>query len=103
MAEVFASMNDERVILVKELGIVWKRCFEQRAELFVRLLLGSEAVTFENAAGVRVNHKHWMVTRIKKDGVGGFRADTVNGEQLFAKDGSWSPKHSREGTAVLGK
>jgi hypothetical protein len=81
--------------------VAGKRGFYQGAEFLVGHVLRDEAVTGEDTLGVGVDDEGVLVAGIKKDGVGGLRADAVDGEELFAELGSGSLKHAREGTGVF--
>ena len=75
--------------------------FYQGAEFLVGHVLGDEAVTGKDALGVGVDNEDLFVAGIKKDGIGGLRADTVNGEELFAQLGGGGPEHARERTGIF--
>jgi len=44
-------------------------------------------VALQNAPGISVNHEHGMLPGIEEDGIGGFGADAVNGEELLPENG----------------
>jgi len=77
-------VNNERVKFVKKLMVGRERCFNQGAQLFVAGRM-RQAVAFEDAAGICVDYKNWMLAGVEKNGVGGFRADAAKGEQLIAQ------------------
>ena len=45
-----------------------------------------EAAALENAAGVGINYKNGMFACVEKDGISGFRTDSVKVEELIAED-----------------
>src|SRR5260370_6070805 len=84
-AEMFAGEDDERVELVEELMVDWKRRFKKFADLVVGEFWVSEAVAFEDAAGVGIDDEDGMFAGVEKDGISGFRADAAKAEKLVAK------------------
>jgi len=57
-------------------------------------------VALQNAPGISVNHEHGMLPGIEEDGIGGFGADAVNGEELLPENGGGRAKHFRKRTLV---
>ena len=50
-------------------------------------------MALENAAGVSIHNEDGVVACVKKDGVGGFGADAVDGEELRAQSCGGSAEH----------
>jgi hypothetical protein len=88
----FTGADDESVELVEEPGIARELGLEEGADLLVRAAraaLGAgteEPMTAEKTAGVGVNNKDGMVAGIEEDGVGGFRPDAAEREELFTQN-----------------
>ena len=85
---------------VEELVVGGKRRFEEIADFVVGKFGMSLAVALEDAAGVGVDDEDGMFAGIEKYGVGGFRADAPQIEQLFAKERSCGGEHFGERAAV---
>src|SRR5437763_16002561 len=69
---------------------------------FIVLRLGSDdSVSFKNSSRVCIHHKYRMVAGIKQNGIGGFRPNSVQRQQLGAKLLSWLRKHATQRTAIL--
>ena len=85
-AIILADVDDERVEFVKKLVIAGKRRLKEFADFFIRDLGVREAVALENAASVGIDYKNGMFACVEKDGVSGFRADSVKVEELIAED-----------------
>jgi len=64
------------------------------------MFMGCEAVAFNDAAGVGINHEDGMFAGIEKDRVSGFGADAVDRKKLFAERGSGHSKHACERAAM---
>ena len=99
-AEVFADVDDQSVKFVEELRIPGQRSLQHRANFFVAGSMMRKRMPLEDAAGVGVHNEDRLFAGVKKDGVGGLRANTADGEDLLAKDFSRSSEHSRKGAAV---
>jgi len=84
-AEMFASVNDKGMVLVEEWRVKRKIAMEELLNLVVRVFSMSEIVAFKNAAGVCIDDEDRMRAGVEKDRVGGFRADAVDREELFAE------------------
>jgi len=100
MAEMFAGVDDEGMEFVEELVVGGERGFEESSDFVVGKFGMGVAVTFENAAGVGVDDEDRMFAGVEKNGVGGFRADAAEAEELLAKDGSWRGEQVVERTVV---
>lgn len=61
----------------------------------------NQVVAFEDAARVGVDGEDGMIAGVEQDGVGSFGADAVDGEELFAKEGSGSGEHFVERALVM--
>lgn len=61
-----------------------QRCFEQSANVFVAVFGVYDFVPLQNPAGVSVDYKNRVVSRIEQDRVRRFRPDSVETEQLFS-------------------
>jgi len=102
-----AGLDDESVEFVEELGIAWELGFNERANLFVgaaRISLHfgrEEIVAFEDAARVSVDNEDEVPASVKEDGVGGFRADAADGEELIAQSCGGGGEETVERTAVI--
>jgi hypothetical protein len=87
----FAGLDEERVEFVEELGVAGEVGFEEGADLFVGTAgIGlsferQEVVAFEDPARIGVDYEYGMLTGVEKDGVGGFGADSADGEELVAQ------------------
>lgn len=77
-AEVFASIDNEPVVLLERLEIAVKVSLEERAELFVGRAIVGEAVSLEHAAGVGVDDEDGLVAGVEQDVVCGFWANACN-------------------------
>ena len=99
-AEMFAGVDDESVELVEELMVGWKRRFKKFADLVVGEFWVSEAVAFEDAAGVGIDDEDGMFAGVEKDGISGFRADAAKAEKLVAKMRSGRGKQIVERSVV---
>ncbi len=99
-AEVFAGVDDEGMELVEELVIGGERGFEEIADFVVGEFGMGMAVAFEDAASIGVDDEDRMFAGVEKNGVGGFRADAAEAEELNAKDGSWRGEQFVERTVV---
>ena len=97
---MFAGVDDEGVELVEELRVGRERRFEECANFVVGEFGVGVAVTFEEAAGVGIDDEDRVLARVEKDGVGGFRADAAEVEELIAKDRSWRGEHLGERSVV---
>ena len=71
------------MVFVEELGFAGQLAEEQILNLFIPGLLGNEVMTEQDAVGVGIHHEHRFARGIEGDGVGGFRADALDGQQLF--------------------
>jgi len=95
------------VEFIEELGIAWELGFKERANLFVgaaRISLDSgweEIVAFEDAARVGVDNEDEVPASVEEDGVGGFRADAADGEELIAQSCGSGGEETAERTAVI--
>jgi hypothetical protein len=97
---MFAGVDYERVELIEELMVGGQGRFEEIADFVVGEFGMSMAVAFEDAARVGIDDENRMLTGVEKNGIGGFRADAAQGEQLLAKKWSGGGEHFREGAAV---
>ena len=84
-AEMFASVNDQRVVLAEKRRIKRKTAMEELLNRVVRVFSVSQIVAFQNAAGVSIDDEDGMSAGVEKDRIGGFRADAVDREELFAE------------------
>ncbi len=75
--------------------------FNERADLFVLRFAMDDAMAFEQAAGVCVHDEDRVITGIKQDGVGGLRANAIEGQQFSAKSFRRLGKHTTERTRVM--
>ena len=100
-AEMFAGVDNQGMEFVEELVVTGERGFEGGPEFFVSGFGMSEMVAFEYAAGIGVHDKDGMLARVKEDGVGGFRTDAPQGQELFAKSGGRCCEKTIKRTAVF--
>jgi hypothetical protein len=85
-----------------QLGRVRPECLlEQLADLLVFSFGRNKPMPFQNAPGVGVHNKNWMISRIQKNRVGGFWADPVERQQLISEFGSRAGEHSIERSSVI--
>ncbi len=82
---MFASLNDQGVVLIEERWIGRKVPLKQLTDLFVGLFSSSQVMPFQNPACIRIDHKYGMASSIQQNGIGSFRADPVHREQLFTE------------------
>ena len=61
----------------------------------------SEKVAFKDAARVGVHDEHGVFASVEEDGVGGFRADATQGQELFAKSGGRSGEKTIKRAAMV--
>ena len=85
-AEILPDMDDECVEFVKELMVGRECSLKLMAYFVVANFRTCELVAFEDAAGVGVDHEHRMFSSVEQDGIGGFRADAAEVEELFAEN-----------------
>jgi hypothetical protein len=88
-----ASANDQGVKLIIQRCVGREAPFEKRAELLVAVRRRHELVTLKNAPGVGVNHEDRMLAGVEENGVGRFRADSVDAKELLAEKGSVGSEH----------
>lgn len=100
-AEVFAGVNQEGVEFVEQLVVGGQVLLEEGAKLVVGMFGRGELVTFENAAGVGIDNEGGMTPSIEEDGVGGFRADAMDGEELLPEFFRGCAEHAGEGAAIV--
>jgi len=86
---------------VEELGIRQKVLLEEEPDFIVLGFGRSESVALEDAAGVSVHDENGMIACIEENGVGGFRADAMDGEELLPQSFCGNAEHSRERTRKL--
>jgi len=91
-AKVLPGMHDERVVLIEERRVRREGSLEKVADVLVGFCPIEETVTFENATGISIDDENGVAAGVEENGVGGLRADTMDGEQLLAKVGSGSGK-----------
>jgi hypothetical protein len=77
-----AHGHHEGVELGEERGIGGQVGLDEAPRLLVGRRGGQEPMTGEDAPRVRVGHEHGPVRRVEKDGVGGLRPESRDGEQL---------------------
>jgi hypothetical protein len=103
----FAGLDDESVEFVEELGIAWELGLKERANLFVGAARISsdfgweQIVAFEDAARVGIDNEDEVPASIEEDGVGGFRADAVDGEELITQSCGRGGEETVERAAVI--
>ena len=100
-AVVLAGVNDQGVEFIVQRRVGGKVALEEMAEVFVTAVRFAQAMTFEQAPRVGVNDEDRMVAGVEQDGVGGFRPDAVDREQLFAQRRGWHAEHFGERAVVL--
>jgi hypothetical protein len=100
MTEILADVHDEGVKFVEELVLGGKLGLKPFTDFVVRKLGVRVAVAFENATSVGVDYEYGMSAGVEKDGVGGFRADAGQLQELIAKDCGGSSEKAGEGAAV---
>ena len=55
----------------------------------------------KNAPGVGIHNKDGVTPCVEQDGIGGFRTNALNGEELLPQHGGGSAEHYGERTAML--
>jgi len=82
---MFARVNNEGVVFVEEGGVGGQALFEEGANFLVGGFGASQRVTLENAPSVGIDDEDFMIAGVQEDGVGGFRANAVDGKELLAE------------------
>jgi hypothetical protein len=100
MTEILAHVDDEGVKLVEELVLGGKRGLKHFTDFVVPKLEVSVTVAFEDATSVGVDYEYGMFTGVKKNGVGGFRADATQLQESIAEDCGGSSEKAGVGAAV---
>ena len=62
-----------------------KSSFEEFPDLFVTYPGWKNVVAFENAARIRIHHEDGMIPCVEQDGIGSFRSDAIQSQQLFTQ------------------
>ena len=84
---MFADGDEEGVAFVVELGVGGEVGLAVVLDEVVVGVGVEEAVAGEDAIGIRVDNEDLAVEGVEEDGVGGFAAYAVDGEEVFAKGG----------------
>ena len=63
-----------------------KGVLEKLADVVISRRCHQNPVPIQNAASVGIDYKNGMFACVEKDGVSGFRADSVKVEELIAED-----------------
>ena len=71
------------MVLVEELGIGGQLPEEQLLDLLIPGVFTNEVMAEQDAIGVGIHHEHRFASPIQRDGIGGFRADSLYGQQFF--------------------
>ena len=100
-AEMLAGMDEQRVVFVEELWVGGKGGLEELTDVLVGLRAMSQAVAFEDAPGVGVDHEDGVVAGVEKDGVSGLRSNAVDGKQLLAQFDGWRREEPMERALVV--
>jgi len=82
---MFARVTDEGVVFIEEGGVGGQALFEEGANFLVGGFGASQRVTLENAPSVGIDDEDFMIAGVQEDGVGGFRANAVDGKELLAE------------------
>src|SRR5262245_15529259 len=98
-----SRLDDKGVKFIEELMIAGQGRFKGGAKVLISGFGMGEAVAFEDTSRVSVNHEDRVPPCVKKDGVGGFGADTAKSEKLCAEGLRWRGEQSIEGAAVYGE
>src|SRR5208337_4787435 len=99
-AEVLAGTHDQPVVFVEEGGAEGQAVLKEGANFLVGLFAMGDMVALQNAPGISVNHEHRVLPGVEEDGIGGFGADAVNGEELLPENGGRRAKHFRKRALV---
>jgi len=75
--------------------------FDHRANFFVTGFFMDDSMTEQNAARVCVYDEDRMIARVEQDGVGGFRANAVEFQQLGSELCSRLGKHAVQRSRIL--
>jgi len=97
---MFADVDDERVKFVEELVIGGEGRFEHFDDFIISDFGVNVAVALQDPASVGVDYKDGMFAGVEKNRVGGFRADSAEGEKLMAEDGGGSCEKAPERACV---
>ena len=95
-AEVLAGMNDQSVEFIIQRDVGREALLEEFLNLFVIEPGAGESMAFEQAAGVGIDDEDRMFRGVEKNGIGGFRTDTVYGEKLVSQRWRRGEKHFGE-------
>jgi hypothetical protein len=99
-AEIFADVDDEGVEFVKELVIGGEGRLEHFADFIISEFGVNATVALQDSASVRVDYENGMFASVEKNGVGGFRTDATQLQELLAEGCGGSSEKVGEGAAV---
>src|ERR1700719_2996629 len=99
-AIIFADVDDQSVKFVKDRLIGGESRLKQFTDFVVGQLGANEAVAFEDATSVGVDHKYGMFAGVEKNAVSGLRSDAAQVEKLLAQNQCGSFAEPRERTGV---
>src|SRR5579864_3711777 len=75
--------------------------FDHRTDFCIAGFLIDDAVAHQHAACVRVHNEDWMIAGIEQNGVGGFRDNAVQVQQLCSELCGRRGEHSGERTGIM--
>src|SRR6185437_7398272 len=87
--------------LIEAASVAWKLALEHPANVFVFRFVIYPAVPKQKALRVRVHREHRVLARVEQNGIGRFRTNAENFEQLFAQNNRGSFEHALQRSRVL--
>src|SRR6185312_7794943 len=78
-----------------------KRLLDEKADLVIFGFCRDDAVALEDATSIGIHDKDRMVAGVKQDGVGGFRAHAIQGQQFCTQLCSGLSEHSVERAGIV--
>ena len=84
-AEILADAHDQGVVFIEELDVLGQVGLEEVLEFVIVKGGIDQTVACGHSGGVGVDHKDGTVQGIEEDGVCGFRADAVDGYEVFSQ------------------
>jgi len=99
-AVVLAGVDNQRVVFVVKRRVRGEVLLELGTDFFVARFRVDEVMALEDAPCVGVNDEHAVLPSVQEDGVGGFWADAVDGQELLAKFGGGRGEKLVEGASM---
>ena len=99
-AEGFSRFDEKSVVLTEQGFFVRETRHEKFLNLVITRIRRYHSVTGEYSPGICINDKNRPPACVKQNAVGCFRADTLDGKQLFSQQGCFGTEHSLEASAI---